>query len=82
MKVRIFLFRTRITNRNKTWTKTFFARIIFVTDSNFSIPVTILPIRAKAIMKGNNSLYPELTFFDSEKTIKSGPETSEKSLLG
>ena len=48
------------------------SRIIFVTDSNFSIPVTILPIRAKAIMNGNNSLYPELTFFDSEKTIKSG----------
>ncbi len=48
------------------------SRIIFVTDSNFSIPVTILPIRAKAIMKGNNSLLPELTFFDSEAKIQPG----------
>ena len=48
------------------------SRIIFVTDSNFSIPVTILPVRANAMMNGNNSLYPELTFFDSEKKIKSG----------
>ena len=48
------------------------SRIIYVTDSNFSIPVTILPIRAKAIMKGNNSLYPELTFFDSEEDIQPG----------
>ena len=48
------------------------SRVIYVTDSNFSIPVTILPIRAKAIMKGNNSLYPELTFFDSEEDIQPG----------
>ena len=48
------------------------SRIIFLTDSNFSIPVTILPIRAKAIMRGNNSLFPELSFFDSEAKIQPG----------
>ena len=48
------------------------ARVIFLSDANSSIPVTIRPTGQKAILNGDNSKTPLLKFISDRKSIKPG----------
>lgn len=49
-----------------------YANVILVTDINSKIPVVIERTRARGILSGNNSAFPELTFMRSTTDIKEG----------
>ncbi len=48
------------------------ARVIFLTDNNSRIPVTIKPSDQKAILSGDNTLLPILDFIDNTDLIQPG----------
>lgn len=48
------------------------SRVIFVTDTNSSIPVLIKPSNQTAILTGDNSVLPPLQFIESIDQIKPG----------
>lgn len=48
------------------------ARVIFVTDTSSHIPVSIKPSDQKAIMTGDNTLLPPLSFIESLDQVKPG----------
>ena len=48
------------------------ARVIFLTDNNSRIPVTIKPSNQKAILSGDNTLLPILDFIDNTDLIQPG----------
>lgn len=48
------------------------ARVIFLTDNNSRIPVTIKPSNQKAILSGDNTVLPILDFIDNTDLIQPG----------
>lgn len=48
------------------------SRVIFLTDSNSRIPVTIKPSNQKAILSGDNTLLPILDFIENTDLIQPG----------
>lgn len=48
------------------------SRVIFLTDTNSSIPVIIKPSDQKAILTGDDSIFPHLNFIESAEEIKPG----------
>lgn len=48
------------------------ARVIFLTDNNSRIPVTIKPSNQRAILSGDNTLLPVLDFIDNSDLIQPG----------
>jgi len=48
------------------------ARILFVTDANSNVPVTIQPSGRRAILRGDNSALPPLDFLDDDEDVGAG----------
>ncbi len=48
------------------------SRVIFLTDSNSRIPVTILPSGQRAILAGDNSLAPLIEFLENPTIVRAG----------
>jgi rod shape-determining protein MreC len=48
------------------------ARVIFITDSNSRVPVTIKPSDQRAILHGDNSLLPPLDFLENFDQVQPG----------
>lgn len=48
------------------------SRVVFLTDSNSNVPVTIKPSNQKAILTGDNSLFPILEFIENTDLIQPG----------
>lgn len=48
------------------------ARILFVTDANSNVPVTIQPSGRRAILRGDNSALPPLDFLDDDEDVRAG----------
>lgn len=48
------------------------SRVVFVTDSNSNVPVTIKPSNQKAILTGDNSLLPILDFIENTDLVQPG----------
>ncbi len=48
------------------------SRVIFLTDSNSRVPVTIKPSNQKAILSGDNTLLPTMDFIDNTDLIQPG----------
>lgn len=50
------------------------ARVILLTDSNSSIPITIQPSGQRALMNGDNSIAPLLEFVESPELVRPGDQ--------
>lgn len=50
------------------------ARVILLTDSNSSIPITVQPSGQRALMTGDNSVAPLLEFVESPELIRPGDQ--------
>ncbi|WP_380053817.1 rod shape-determining protein MreC [Falsihalocynthiibacter sp. SS001] len=50
------------------------SRVILLTDSNSSIPVTIQPSGQRALMNGDNSVAPLLEFVESPELVRPGDQ--------
>lgn len=50
------------------------ARVILLTDSNSSIPITIQPSGQRALLNGDNSIAPLLEFVESPELVRPGDQ--------